>query len=100
MSETVLEPEIISDDIETGKRFMFWTRDYPDGTPLGFSSKLENIGIVELHDQILKNKTEVIALSEPTEAIHHTRGPMLVTKIMAHAVMWVPTFALHFIKEE
>jgi hypothetical protein len=99
MSDTIIKTYFTLDESEVGRRFVFWTPDFPEGTPLGFASKLENIGIVEKHDCQLKNKTEVIALSEPTEAHHAIMGPLLVTKILAHTIMWVPTFALHEIPE-
>ena len=100
MSDTIIKTDYTLDESEIGRRFIFWTPDWPDGAPLGFASKLENIGIVEKHDCQLKNKSEVIALSDPTEARHATKGPLLVTKILAHEVMWVPTFALHEILEK
>ena len=87
------------EDMETGKMFLFWNTEFPDHVSMKFSSTLENIGNVDKHDCELKNKTQVIALSEPTEAHHLTRGPMLVTKIMAHTIMWVSTWSLHEIKK-
>ncbi len=98
---TVLDREIESDlEVpESGRVFLFWNDEFPDNAMMKFSSTLENIGNVDRHDRILKNKTRVIALSEPAEAHHLTRGPMLVTKIMAHEIMWVSTWSLHEIKE-
>lgn len=99
MSDTIVKDDSFIDESEIGRRFLFWAKEFADDEVLGFASKIENIGIVEKHDCRLKNKTEVIALSEPTEARHATKGPILVTKILAHEVMWVHTWALHEIKE-
>jgi len=100
MSDTIIETNSILDDSEIGKKFIFWYPNMPDGIPFGFASKLENIGIIEKHDCELKNKTEVIAISDPTEANHATRGPILVTKVLAHTIMWVPTLSLHFVDDK
>lgn len=99
MSDSVVEKEPSLDESEIGRKFLFWAKEFPDNEVLGFASKIENIGIVEKHDCRLRNKTEVIALSDPTEARHATKGPILVTKILAHEIMWVHTWALHEIKE-
>jgi hypothetical protein len=99
MSDTVLDNDISLDHSEIGKRFLFWEPVFPDDAVVSFSSTLENIGVLEKHDRRLKNKTEVIALSDPTEARHATKGPILVTKIMAHDIMWVHTWSLRWIDE-
>ncbi len=99
MSDLIVENDTFIDESEIGRRFLFWAKEFSDNEVLGFASKIENIGIVEKHDCQLKNKTEVTALSEPTEARHATKGPLLVTKILAHEIMWVQTWALHEIKE-
>jgi hypothetical protein len=92
-----IEENIDLEDSEVGKMFLFWNEFYPDFSILGFSSVIENIGVLGKHDRTLKNKTEVVVLSEPTEACHASLGPILVTKILAHDTMWVPTATLKYI---
>lgn len=99
MIKFYLDKRLSLEDSEIGRQFLFWEEHLPDDAVLGFASIIENIGIVDMHDRRLKNKTEVIALSDPVEAYHPTIGPMLVTKILAHDVMWVRTHALKFIKK-
>jgi hypothetical protein len=94
-----LENNIDLDDTEIGKKYLFWVPNAPDNAFLSFSSTLENIGIMEKHDCLLKNKTEVLVLSDPTEANHASMGPILVSRIMAHTIMWVATASLHIIDE-
>lgn len=89
-----IDNEIDLEDDETGKMFLFWNPQDPIGIPYGFSSTLENIGHVLMHDCILKNKTEVLVLSEPIEAIHFKLGKLLVTRILADKIMWVGTNSL------
>ena len=91
-----LENDIDLDDTEIGKKYLFWLSGYPDNIFFSFSSTLENIGIN--HDCSLKNKTEVLVLSDPMEASHPKMGPLLVNKIMAHTIMWVATVSLHIIE--
>lgn len=100
MSDTIIETDFTLDESEIGRKYLFRNESFPPGTPLGFSSTIENIGIVEKHDCQLKNNTIVIALSDPTEAKHATRGPLLVTKVLSTQTMWVPTFMLHEIPDD
>jgi hypothetical protein len=93
-----LDKEVDLEDTEIGRRFLFWNENYPDDKVFSFSSTLENIGIK--HDCDLKNKTEVMALSDPTEAYHPAMGPILVTKILAHKIMWVVTNSLRWISND
>jgi hypothetical protein len=95
-----LKPDYHIDDSEIGRRCLFWIRESPEGTPFGFASKFENIGHVDRHDCWLKNKTEVIVMSEPIEAVHPTLGKILVSKVVADKVMWVGTHALRFIEDK
>jgi len=95
-----LDQDSYLEDMECGKMFLFWNEAFGDNMVLKFSSTIDNVGNTAKHDRFLKNKTLVIALSEPTEAYHLTRGPMLVTKIMAHEIMWVCTWHLKAVKAE
>jgi hypothetical protein len=85
------------EEFETGKVFLFWHPDHSNGTVLSFSSTLNNVGVS--HDRFIKNRTKVLALSEPIEAFHPTYGELLVTKILADEIMYVNTFTLHPIND-
>jgi len=89
-----IDQSIEIDDSEIGRTYLFWCKNFPDDATFGFSSTLENIGIVEKHDCMLKNKTEVLVLSEPIEANHPQMGTILVSRIIAHTAMWVGSNAL------
>jgi hypothetical protein len=89
-----IDSEIRPSKTEIGKRYMFWNKGYPDTEKFGFSSTLENIGNVEKHDRWLKNKTEVIIISDQMIANHMTMGAISVIHVMAHQTMWIATASL------
>jgi hypothetical protein len=95
--EIVLKTDIKLDDSDIGRSYLFWIKGRPDHEQFSFSSTLENIPYKEKHDCSLKNKTEVLILSDPTESWHPLRGNFLVSKILAHKIMWVTTAWLHII---
>src|SRR5271165_1371079 len=102
MTDTLLVDDIdndihLDDDDETGKFYLFWNPDGTDDRVYSFSSTLENIGIS--HDRSLKNKTKVLVLGEPIEAVHPIVGPLLVSKVMAHQIMFVGFMTLHVIEK-
>jgi len=86
------DPEL--DEGEIGRKYLFWRPDQPDSAVFSFSSTLSNIGQLDKHDRSLKNKTYVLVLSEPIEATHATRGPILVSKVLSNQIMWVATCTL------
>lgn len=81
-------------DTDIGREFYFWLSAYPEGYEFTFSSQLENIGDPGKHDVLLKNKTRVLVLSDPTEAYHPSRGNFLVAKVLAHTTVWLPINSL------
>jgi hypothetical protein len=89
-----LENDLDLDDSEMGGRYLFWCQQYPDSEKFSFSSTLENIPYREKHDRSLKNKTEVLVLSDPTEAWHPMTGTILVSKIFFGSTMWIATSTL------
>lgn len=95
-----IDNDINIDDGDTGKFYLFWCQQDPEDKTYGFASKFEDIGHVNRHDCVLKNKTKVLVLSDPAEAIHPRLGPILVSKVMSDHIMWVGTAALHLIEEK
>jgi hypothetical protein len=79
------------DDSEVGRKYLFWRQDCPDDIVFVFTSTLENIGVIDKYDRSLKNKTEVLVLSDPVEAVHLTLGPLLVSRIFFMKAMWIST---------
>lgn len=75
-----------SADTEAGKFFLFVEGLEPEHE-FQFSSTLEGIGIN--YDCRLKNFTRVLVLSDPISVESPRHGPLLVTQIMAHTIMWV-----------
>jgi hypothetical protein len=80
-----------------GRRMMFHVDDAKPDEVMKFSSTLENVGIS--WDCALKNNTEVIVLSESVEvapAYYQALGipNLMLTRVLAHAAMWVQTWNL------
>jgi len=100
MTQSVIDNKTIWQPTEIGKRYLFWRPDYPTDEKFGFSSSIDNIGVVEKHDRWLKNKTEVFIIADQTVASHPSRGPIPVIKVMAHQDMWIALESLWPIEDK
>lgn len=96
MTQELLDTDIDLDweDSDIGRMYLFCRTDALPNDVLSFSSTLENVGQLDKHDRSIKNNTKVMVISEPVEAHHPKHGTILVSRIIAHQIMWVGTVLL------
>lgn len=103
----------IIDDIELddelsnsplGRKYLFWYKEYPIDKTFRFTSKIEDIPFPEKRNTVLKNKTEVLILSEPVLSLFPDGMQCQVVKVLAPCLegmtnIWIPVISLVEIDE-